>query len=253
MPLSKKYKSKARPRGMNKRAHKARRSPMAPFGYKQPIGRTELKFIDTALDGSNGLKNGDGTGTQGVITCNGVTNTVARCLLNGIGQGSDANQRIGRKFMMKKLHGKIQIRINNANSQAQTVRFVIVYDRGTNSASQIPAFTVPFNEDHFYAMVNLDNRDRFIIVWDKIVDIGDRVSGAATGYVPTTSGFPGVGTKHLTFTKRINLETVNSSTGAAIGSIATGGLYLYCISNSAGDNSTGFLCSGVIRLRYADP
>lgn len=255
MPMSKRYKAKPRPKAMVKRPHKrTMRSPMAPYGYKQPIGRTELKYLDIPLDdGTVGLFNGDGTGTAGQVLCNQTGNTVSRCLLNGIAQGTDATQRIGRKFICKKLHGKINIQFKDNQFQAQTIRLVLVYDKCTNSASQIPPYSSVFVTEAPWGMVNLNFRDRFVIIWDKIFDVGDRVAGAATGYLPSTSGFPGVGSKHITFTKRINLETINSGTGATVGSIASGGLYLYAISCSAGDSTKGFSCRGVIRLRYADP
>lgn len=196
------------------------------YGGRFPRGTgPELKVIDVAQGPTNN------------------TNTGVLTLVNGVGQGSDFTQRIGRKVCLKSLL------INWSTSQAgvsteagEVVRMMLIYDSQTNSAS-LPATTdVLLTADPFSAM-NLNNRDRFKILYDKRATLNPAVYTASV----LTAGAPVLRfySKYL----KLNHEMIFSGTGSTIGSIQTGSIFSLVITTSGTGSSTYNLTT---RLRFLD-
>ncbi len=173
-----------------------------------------------------------------------ATSTWAFSLLNGIIQGTDATQRVGR---MIKYHS-ITVRFS-ASAVATTAglpdkyRVVIVYDRQNNAAVSLPTPTDVFTDNAVQALNNLDNRARFVILLDKYFFLGP--ASTANGGVPTVVDK----VWHLKNVK--DLSTVYNGSGATIGTIVTGSLFMGVCGHG------GLLTaapSGVVkvRLRYSD-
>lgn len=188
----------------------APRAPLATRGFFNRYGgRGELKYVDVQPGGT------------AITTAGAVT------LLNGVTQGADINNRIGRKITMKSIlfRGFILPSTTSAPN-GDTVRFLLVYDTQPNSPAAIALVTDILNSANYYAPLNLSNRDRFRVLCDKYVHM------AATTY---TAGALSAGDpvqKSVKFFKKLNHTVTFSSTTNAIGNIATGGLYMLWISQA---------------------
>lgn len=152
----------------------------------------------------------------------------ALTLLNGISQGTDYTNRIGRKIMMKSLLFRFSIFPNTAASspQGNIVRVLLVCDLQANAAAAIPADVLQTVD--YQSPLNLNNRDRFKIFWDKFLML-------EANYYPAfilTAGSPSAHMRQIY--KKMNIEVINVGTGATIGSIQTGALYVLVISKVDG-------------------
>lgn len=146
-----------------------------------------------------------------------LAGTSVKTLLNGCAQGTDApSNRIGRETSMKSIYWMLYGSIAATTTGAAPFRLVIVYDKESNgvaaTASGTPA-TDAFNQDNIGAQMNLDQRDRFIVLVDEIIDnIG-------------TAGPQSLFRKGY---RKISLPCVfNATGGATIASINTGGIYAF--------------------------
>lgn len=193
------------------------------YGVYNRRGRDELKFVDTTV--------------SGLATIGGTVN-----LLNGVTQGTDYNNRIGRKFTMKSLMVRIGISYGNVagvGSTGNIIRILVVYDAQTNTVT--PAVTDVLQSANYLSPMNLNNRDRFKILSDKWwnTDAFVFAAGAITN---------GTFTPQMEkYYKKINLETQNGGTNNLVGSITTGGVFLIVISGGAGN-----LVDVYTRVRYTD-
>lgn len=174
------------------------------YGLYTKRGRTELKTIDQS-------------GQNSTITAAGTVT-----LLNGIGQGTDYTQRIGRQVLLKAINFKIDIRLAGLTTGAgETVRCLLVYDCQTNAAA--PAVTDILNTATPLSPMNLNNRDRFKVLKDWIVPL--EVSQYTAGVL--NAGSP---MRHVKKTyKRISMDMIFGATGSTVGSINTGGIFLLMI------------------------
>lgn len=91
-------------------------------------------------------------------------------LLNGIVQGTDVDERIGRNVLLERLF----IRGGIAKSATQTgesiLRIIIVLDRQANGGT--PAITDILTADSIHSMYNEDNSERFRILFDEMEPFG---------------------------------------------------------------------------------
>jgi len=202
------------------------RAPLATrgfYGVYNRRGRDELKFIDTVTSLA-------GT-TAGSVT-----------LINGVAQGTDYNQRIGRKFIMKSIMLRTGIAYGSgaaANSLGNIVRVCVFYDAQTNAAA--PAVTDVLQTASYLSPMNLNNRDRFKIISDKWWNLE---AFQIAGSLITNGDFCPQMEK---FYKKINLEVQNGGTANTVGSITTGGVFLLIIAAGAGN-----LVDIYSRVRYTD-
>lgn len=167
-------------------------------GWANPSIGGERKFVDT-----------DGTYNPGfgVATFAGAGAT----LLNGIANGTDASTRIGRKAIMKTILLRVNFSMAATSTRGGAFRILVVYDKQTNAAA--PAITDILVTDNFNSANNLSNRDRFVTIFDQITDPVDAGGPCSNGVV---------------LYKKINLETLwNAGTTAAVGSIASGAIYMF--------------------------
>jgi len=206
------------------RVARSTRAPLRTGGYYGVYnrrGRDELKFVDEAI--------------LGVPV---ATGTVT--LINGVAQGTDVNNRIGRKFLMKSLLWRFRVGLNTAaSSPGNVIRLLIVYDAQTNGA--LPAVTDILTAADVLAPMNLNNRDRFKIICDKWWSTGAyTISGTD---IDTGEFCPPMDK----FYKKLNLEVQNSGTANTIGSISTGAVYALLIAENT--SATAELAT---RIRYTD-
>jgi len=195
--------------------------PLAPprtggfYGLNQGSHGDELKTIDIAA----GVFEFSSTGT---IT-----------LINGIAQGTDFTNRVGRKFNMKSIliRGRISV---GATPTGATWRLMLIYDKQTNG--EAPVITDIIDAIGMSGVQNLSNRDRFVVIMDK------------AGWVEATTKITMPFKKY----KRCNLEVINGGTGATVGSIQTGALWLISVGNLAA-GATAPVGALTTRVRFKDP
>lgn len=201
------------------------RAPLSTRGYYGNYyrrGRDELKYVDTQTVGT--------VGSSGAVT-----------LLNGIAQGDDITNRIGRKCMMKSLYFRMDLYpATTTVSDGDLVRILVVCDLQSNAAA--PTTTQILQNNSYNSPMNLDYRDRFKIILDKNITMvgGVYTAGTLTG-----------GEAHprlVKIFKRLNMETVFNGTGNTIGSIATGSIYLLILAR----NNNATIANLYSRVRYTD-
>lgn len=163
-------------------------------------------------------------------------------LVNGIAQGTDFNQRIGRQATMKSV-------LFNGNWYQSTTssplgclgRAVVVYDAQPNSGST-PVWTDIFAQADVNSPMNLNNRDRFKVLMDIRKSIGP------TAYTSGNITAGGWGSPWHSKYRKCNLETIFSGTGITLGSISTGAIYVCVICDTTSAMSLNFY----FRVRFTD-
>jgi len=205
-----------------------RRMPLAPartggfWGTRRTVN--ELKAID--VDPAN----------YTVISTPSVT------LLNGCAVGTEFTDRIGRKITMKSIFIRGHLIPQDDTSGPNNNRLLVVYDKQTNGtavvATDVLKTAVPASQ------INLNNRDRFVILYDKCWVQG-KVSNVAT-----QSFASGPNCFKIKLYRKLNLEVQYSGTTAAVSSIATGSVYMIWLSeNVATDGAIAQLST---RIRFTD-
>lgn len=179
-----------------------------PMPYRR---RQEKKFIDTNT----------------VYTAWNVSRTYI-VLLNGVATGTDYNTRIGREVTMSSYYHRMFI---SDTTNIQQVRCMLVYDK--QPAGALPAITDILQYNDANSPNNLNNRDRFIVVSDKVY----------------TTSPQGVEIKFVKKYKKLRTVTTYNNTGNGIADIATGALYFVAF---AFNNVATTTLSGYARVRFVD-
>lgn len=195
------------------------------FGLYNRRGRDELKVIDTQVV------------TGPVLTTGTVT------LLNGVAQGTDFTDRIGRKINIKSIHMKYFVQAYNSVDVplGDIFRIMLVWDYQTNGA--LAAVTDILTTADILSGINLTNRDRFKVLYDKRHTMG---AIEYTGAAPVAGDtIPRFGQRYI----KCNMPVVFGGTGATVGSIQTGSLILLTIMNTS---ATGFASNTRVRTRFSD-
>lgn len=198
------------------------------FGARTRMIRAEKKVVDVASD----------------ITA--INSTVlAPILLNSTAAGSDFTERIGRKIQMKSIQGRINFRLdpqgNTDINHASVGRFVVYYDKQWNggtltpiNATELLQNATPNTDFPTLSPINLNNRDRYKVLLDKVLTIDMGKQSAVLKYY-----------------KKINLETVYNSNLSGSGAIQTGALlFWYVGSHVAGADDAEI--SYYHRMRFID-
>lgn len=178
----------------------------------------EKKAVDTAFTHSNPLTASFGTAA----------------VLNPLSLGTAANgQRVGRKIQMRSVQIRYIVTPPGAGGVSQN-RFVLVYDKQTNGAT--PIATDVFTINSFHSPLNLNNAERFVVIFDEITD-------------SCQSQLLNIAGKRYA---KIRLDTVYTGNTGTVSDILSGGLFLFCANNSdpaVGNASTSYSYS---RVRYTD-
>lgn len=191
-------------------------------------GRNELKFVDV-FDANKAVLTG------GEIF-----------LLNGIATGTDISNRVGRKVCMKSLifNANVFNVATTANAlQGIMIRHMIIYDSQPNSSATVPAVTDILSAATTLSPLNLNNRDRFKVIYDKRSQIGSFVINGT----PTLAA----GSPYNVFWnkyRKLNHDVIFSGVNATIGNIGTGAMYLLVIGDFAAVAQHDYH----IRIRFTD-
>jgi len=185
-------------------------------------------------------------------------------LLNGIQTGAAFYNRIGSRVEMRSLRIRGAV-FNAATDVVNSMRMVVIYDRQPNGAA--PAYSEVFQartqvgavESAAMTDINLDQRDRFIIVRD-IQYTSPSVTNTAgvltNGPVyPQTSGNVKGSTNdqwnvdEFIFLKGLSTHFKSSTNPSVIGDINTGALFITFVTSGV---AAKWNFIGTFRLRYDD-
>lgn len=150
-------------------------------------------------------KNVDVTGSIGAVAI-GAWSEVD--LLNGIPNGANAIERIGRNIQLKSL----LVRWNQSSSASVSpIRILIIYDR--EAAQTIPTITEILQNNSFNSPMALANSDRFVVIHDEI-----SISNAQVANV----------TRADKIYKKLNLPQKFATAGGTVADITHGAVYIMC-------------------------
>lgn len=164
-------------------------------------------------------------------------------LVNGITQGVQSTQRIGRKVVLT----SIQVRWLYEAALAATTEFwapwrwCLVYDSSPDGVLPSPALI--FDDNSFLGNVNLNSSERFLILHDEI--IGKPVDNLRVSVTNGNSGYAGK------FYKKLNYQQHFSATLGTIADIQKGAIYImFCNSAAATGTTWSFYFNS--RVRFTD-
>lgn len=228
------------------------------FTYKnQPPKRPRASNVIRQYSGPNRVYastrverkvNDIGTATYQVNTTGNFT------LLANPVLGSDFNNRIGRKIMLKsayvkgmltsELGGTVTVGVVNT----QHCRMIIFCDLQPNGA--VPIVTDLLVNATPASQLNLNNRDRFRVLADKefVLDPYAYSTTATQAYASMTNQ-----AKFVKKYKKLNIETIyNSTNGGTIADINSGALYMFWIGSGPAGAGSDSNFIGSTRVRYVD-
>lgn len=198
--------------------------PGVARGVRYPAN-SEFKWVDYA-------SHADELDTTGTIT-----------LVNGVAEGTGADQRVGRVVFNKaySVLGKVSYE-GSATTQSQGVRIALVWDKFPGG--DLPTILDIYDSVNAKSFTKLDSRARFTVLKD--------VTWALSAHNTTSSTlmYSGGPTAYLVdFTVNLgDRRTIYSGTGATVGSIQTGALYMLTM----GDEAQGGDFRRVSRHLYID-
>lgn len=169
-----------------------------------------------------------------------TTGTVT--LMNGVAQGTDFDDRIGRKYtnVTAQLQGSIQPL--DTTTGPTHCRVMVIYDKQPNGA--LPAITDVLTASTSNAFMNLNNRDRFVVLCDHNVTIGGVSNTATQSFAQSPSVFT------VNWYKAIKLETICDGITGGVGDINSGTIFLLTIGDQAPGQGGSFV--GALRIRFTD-
>lgn len=218
----------ARARSVLRRRNAAPTRSGGFYGLYTKRGRDELKTVDTSASNLA------------------VSTTPQFVLLNGVATGTDYNTRVGRKTLLKSLYVRINFKFNSNNPVAGVAcRLMIIQDKQSNGA--VPTIANVLQTGNYIDPINLDNRERFNVLMDKLY----------TFFPASTSAGPIIGggnpiTKTVKVYKKLNLATIFSGVGATIGSIQTGGIWMLWVTDTGVAATPHYLLDYYSRVRFVD-
>jgi hypothetical protein len=250
----------------NARAAQYRRRRYNPLTTRTPATLTttspELKSIDV---GSATTTAPGGTD----LYCNTASTSIIP--LNLIAAGSSFFNRIGRRIELRSIDICFQIQNISGVSRlvpADLLRIMVVYDRQTNGALPSISDIIQDTDSNANNLTNsmsgpnLNNRDRFMVLFDKRVQLPVTVLSTGSGVTfPFPNSTGGANTKdfgfgvHRYYRKLPKLITQYKadSTTPVIGDIATGGVYIFTLCTQNASGSEGFyIINWHSRIRYSD-
>lgn len=185
----------------------------------------ELKWFDTAVS----------VATPGLVTP-----------VNLVPQGDDVIARDGRKILMKSLWMRITGLSQAVGTNPICPRVALVYDKNPNGV--LPVITDIFTSTSSTAFKNMNNQERFVILYDNTAGLGDAMADVHIEIAGNTGSTP-YSQYHVNKYVPLNHTAVYGPTGSGtiVGS-QTGGLYIVAL----GESSTAVGVAGNFRLRFLD-
>lgn len=220
------------PRFKRARTTVPQRAPNATRGWGSPVGELKVNELTTTAYDVN---------TTGSIT-----------LLCNPSLGSDYTSRIGRKITIRNyyIRGWVTPSVQAATSgglvgPSQLARMIILIDMQPNGSA--PAITDILSTASPSSHINLNYRDRFKILTDKVFPMDASLLSTTNQYV----GY-GKGTYAIKKYKKCKIDVIfNSTNGGTIADISSGALYMVWIGSQA-SGAVDAVANIATRVRYSD-
>ena len=165
--------------------------------------------------------------------------------INKIPQGDGETQRIGREVRILHVLWRYEISLPFSDAQAvakngDSVRVILFLDKQCNEATA--TVTNILESSNIHSFMNLDNRDRFVFIMDKLHDINYIAMGSDGVGLMSQTGVK----QQYTFYKEVDILLEFNGENGDIGEIRSNNLgILLCGSNGV----AGF--DSKIRLRFS--
>jgi len=160
-----------------------------------------------------------------------ISTTPSIALINASVVGDDFDNRDGRSIRIKSVQIALTVFFNASATQTAT-RMMVVIDKQPNETLLVIGDLITATNSH--AMRNLDQRKRFVILWDRVVTQGDQENAP----------------RHIEFYKKLDMITVyDDSNAGTIADIETNALYLILFSTEATNTPT---VGRTTRVRFID-
>ncbi len=188
----------------------------------------EMKFHDVAVDDASLAANGQ---IQNAGT------------INVIPQGTDENERIGRKVTIKMImwHYNLKLLTSSSAGAPDTVRCILYQDKQANGATAT-AVNI-YETDNYQSFRNLAETGRFIIHYDKTHAL-NAMAAAGNGTANDAPDFE----LNRSFFKKVMIPLEYSGTNGTIGEIRSNNLGIIIFSKVG----ARVQLDSQIRLRYSD-
>ncbi len=195
---------------------------------KSSAGVVALKKVNTILRNTEKKK----LEHQASISMTAAASIVPLTL---VAQGDGGAEREGNSIVIKSLSLKLGVEMNTSQTQGNLSRFMIVQDNSVNGAQFTGGELLQIDgiSQNIVSALNLDNSQRFRVLWNKVVALAP--NGVEAAYRE----------KFMKF----NLKARYSGTAANISGIKTHGLFFVHMSDLASDFNT---LTYDIRIRFAD-
>jgi len=173
-------------------------------------------------------------------------------LCNPITAGTGTATMVGRKVLQKSLtFDYVLTNLPKTGAaittlQPVSVRVFVVYDKDPNAAT--PVITDIITGSSIVALQNLNNTQRFLILSDKMHDLG---FNAVYTTFATAAVCGGPNTATCKVYKKFSLPFTGPSTAGAIAGITEGAIFMFAIANTT-DSQSDVLLNGYMRVRYVD-
>lgn len=185
----------------------------------------EYKVQDTGL-----------TVTAGVA---GLSTTPQVVLFNGLNQGDDYNERIGRQVKFSSIYQRISLAANTSAAQPHFVRYILFWYKDPSGAAPTPLQMFGSATPGVNSMLNLNVRKDFVILKDFIWALTP-ISG-------------GEGLYHENFYLKSSQQTIyNSGNAGTIADIDSYALYAFIWTDTAASATESPGIQVQSRLRYTD-
>lgn len=235
MPIRRSRKSYRRARSSVKRLPKylkgyARLSSRLGSKYRSKVSKPEMKkkFVSWA---------GTSINTTGIATE----------LTSAIAQGTAYDERIGRKIKLHSidLRGHFTYTPTAITDGDANVRVVLVLDKQTNGALYTAGSLFHDTAHTFYTHFNVENNQRFTILYDKVFRLPIENEN-------TAAGTPGSVEKPFHIRKKLNhVLEFDTSVAGTIADLKSNSLSMYTVS---GTNGSGKIVKDMeMQLEFSDP
>lgn len=227
--------------GMPRKKGKAKRFPFSKSPAALTSKRPEIKTVDV---------------NQVVLTLSTAGNST---LLNGLIEGVDANQRVGRRINMKSV--KIRMWWAQGVTPAAAVdtycRYVLVYDRQPNGAA--PTWADVFTQYNVsgatdstaMAAPNPTNFDRFVILRDGARTYSPSVATGAAQPAQDDTSYIRQPEEWFVNLKGLEAHYIAGAGAGTIADFRTGSLYFLTLGSNSVANATTTVTI-TARVRYHD-
>jgi len=168
--------------------------------------------------------------------------------------GADMNNRVGRKICLKScyIRGTIVTEPSGSAglvgaSAAQVARLILLVDMQPNGS--LPAIGDILANASVTGQLNLNSRDRFRVLWDKLYPFDPYIVNAVSGTSVATAN------RQIHIIKKFKImnyeQTFNSGSTGTIADISTGSLVM-CLLGTAATGALDINCVLSTRVRYTD-